>query len=62
MATEEIHLNDFLIKAGHEVVETDLGEYVVQIDGDTPSHIVTPIIHKSLKQVAKSFEREGLGP
>lgn len=62
MATEEIHLNDFLIKLGHEVVETDLGEYVVQIDGDSPSHIVAPIIHKSLKQIATSFEREGLGP
>ncbi len=62
MATEEIHLNKHLIKNGYEVVETDLGEYVVQIDDDTPSHIVTPIIHKNRKQVAKSFEREGLGP
>jgi len=62
MATEEIHLNRHLIKSGYEVVETDLGEYVVQIDNDTPSHIVTPIIHKNRKQVAKSFEREGLGP
>ncbi len=62
MATEEIHLNKYLIKAGYEVVETDLGEFVIQIDNDTPSHIVTPIIHKTRKQVAKSFEREGLGP
>ncbi len=62
MATEEIHLNDALIRLGYDVVETDLGEYVVQIDHDTPSHIVTPIIHKNRKQIAQSFEREGLGP
>ncbi|MDR3692040.1 MAG: LutB/LldF family L-lactate oxidation iron-sulfur protein [Fimbriimonas sp.] len=62
MATEEIHLNKHLAKAGFEVVETDLGEYVVQIDDDMPSHIVAPIIHKSRSEVGKSFEREGLGP
>ncbi len=62
MASEEIHLNDHLIEAGYNVVETDLGEYVVQIDHDKPSHIVTPIIHKNRRQVASSFEREGLGP
>ncbi len=62
MATEEIHLNPALIEAGHEVVETDLGEFVVQIDDDTPSHIVTPIIHKDRVDVARSFQREHLGP
>lgn len=62
MATEEIHLNSHLGDAGYKVVETDLGEFVVQIDGDTPSHIVAPIIHKNRRQVGKSFEREGLGP
>jgi len=62
MATEEIHLNKYLEEAGYAPVETDLGEFVVQIDHDTPSHIVTPIIHKSRKQVAQSFEREHLGP
>lgn len=62
MATEEIHLNKALEDAGHEVVETDLGEFVVQIDDDTPSHIVTPIIHKNRQQVAQSFMREHLGP
>lgn len=61
MATEEIHLNHALEEAGFEVVETDLGEYVVQIDGDTPSHIVTPIIHKDRIEIATSFHREGLG-
>lgn len=62
MATEEIHLNSALEAAGFEVVETDLGEFVVQIDGDSPSHIVAPIIHKDRYQVARSFQRENLGP
>jgi L-lactate dehydrogenase complex protein LldF len=62
MATEEIHLNSFLEENGLEPIETDLGEYVVQLDHDTPSHIVTPIIHKNRSQVADAFEREGLGP
>jgi len=62
MATEEIHLNKHLTEAGHTPIETDLGEFVVQIDGDTPSHIVAPIIHKDRRQIARSFEREGLGP
>ncbi|HRI43939.1 MAG TPA: lactate utilization protein B [Fimbriimonadaceae bacterium] len=62
MVTEEIHLNAFLEAAGFEVVETDLGEYVVQIDGDHPSHIVAPIIHKTRYEVARSFAQKGLGP
>lgn len=62
MATEEIHLNAALEVAGRKVVETDLGEFVVQIDHDMPSHIVTPIIHKTREQVGESFAREGLGP
>ncbi|HJP82599.1 MAG TPA: LutB/LldF family L-lactate oxidation iron-sulfur protein, partial [Fimbriimonadaceae bacterium] len=62
MATEEIHLNHHLEAAGFRPVETDLGEFVVQIDGDTPSHIVAPIIHKNRIDIAKSFQREGLGP
>jgi L-lactate dehydrogenase complex protein LldF len=55
MATEEIHLNDFL--AGHaiESVETDLGEYIQQLDGEPPYHIVTPAMHKSKEDVAKLF-------
>ncbi|MCD8482599.1 MAG: lactate utilization protein, partial [Verrucomicrobia bacterium] len=51
----------FLEKHGIEAVETDLGEFIVQIDGDHPSHIVTPIVHKNRRQVAESFERHGLG-
>jgi L-lactate dehydrogenase complex protein LldF len=55
MVSEEIALNDALAKAGVDVLETDLGEFIVQIDGDHPSHIVAPIIHKSKEQVAESF-------
>ena len=62
MVSEETHLVPYLEKNGIEAVETDLGEYIVQIDGDHPSHIVTPIIHKNRQDVARSFEREGLGP
>jgi L-lactate dehydrogenase complex protein LldF len=62
MATEEIHLNEALEDAGFSPVETDLGEFVVQLDHDTPSHIVTPIIHKRRQEIAKSFAAAGLGP
>lgn len=61
MVTEEIHLLPYLEKHGMDIVETDLGEFIVQIDHDHPSHIVTPIIHKNRRDIAKSFEREGLG-
>lgn len=55
MVTEEIHLNDFLEKKGIESVETDLGEYIQQLDGEPPYHIVTPAMHKSKEDVAKLF-------
>jgi len=58
MTTEEIHLNPALEAAGVKVVETDLGEYVVQLAGDTPSHIIAPIIHKSAASVAELFTRK----
>jgi L-lactate dehydrogenase complex protein LldF len=58
MATEEVHLNAALEAAGVQVVETDLGEYIVQIDHDRPSHIVTPIIHKDRRQIAQAMQRE----
>lgn len=61
MVTEETHLVPYLEKNGVECVETDLGEFIVQIDHDHPSHIVKPIMHKNRRQIAKSFEREGLG-
>jgi len=55
MVTEEIHLNDFLQKNKIESVETDLGEYIQQLDGEPPYHIVTPAMHKSKEDVAKLF-------
>lgn len=61
MVSEEIELEAYLEKRGIEALETDLGEFIVQIDHDHPSHIVRPIIHKSRSEIAKSFEREGLG-
>jgi L-lactate dehydrogenase complex protein LldF len=58
MTTEEIHLNPFLEKHGVEVVETDLGEYIQQLDGEPPFHIVTPAMHKSKEDVAKVFHEK----
>jgi L-lactate dehydrogenase complex protein LldF len=55
MVTEEIHLNKYLEAKGIESVETDLGEYIQQLDGETPYHIVTPAMHKSKEDVAKLF-------
>jgi L-lactate dehydrogenase complex protein LldF len=63
MVTEEIHLNDFLAKNNIESVETDLGEYIQQLDGEAPYHIVTPAMHKSKEDVAKLFhEKLGTEP
>jgi L-lactate dehydrogenase complex protein LldF len=60
MVSEEIALNAALEAAGVTVVETDLGEFVVQVGDDHPSHIITPIIHKSREDVARLFvERLG---
>lgn len=55
MVTEEIKLNDFLHGQGIESVETDLGEYIQQLDNEPPYHIVTPAMHKSKEDVAKLF-------
>jgi L-lactate dehydrogenase complex protein LldF len=55
MATEEIHLNPALEAAGVEVVETDLGEYIIQLAHESPSHIIVPAVHKTLSQVAQLF-------
>ena len=63
MVTEEIHLNDFLAQNGIDSVETDLGEYIQQLDGEPPYHIVTPAMHKSKEDVAKVFyEKLGTEP
>ncbi len=55
MVTEEVHLNAFLEQNGIESIETDLGEYIQQLDGEPPYHIVTPAMHKSKEDVARLF-------
>lgn len=55
MVTEELHLNAFLEENGIESVETDLGEYIQQLDNEPPYHIVTPAMHKSKEQIADLF-------
>ncbi len=58
MVTEEISLNEHLEKAGIESLETDLGEYIVQLAGEKPYHIVTPAMHKSKEEVAALFNEK----
>jgi len=58
MATEEIHLNAFLEKAGISVGETDLGEWIIQLAGQRPSHMVMPAIHMTKEEVAELFSKE----
>jgi L-lactate dehydrogenase complex protein LldF len=62
MVSEEIGLAHHLEERGIDCLETDLGEFVVQITRDTPSHIVKPIIHKNRREIAIAFEKSGLGP
>jgi L-lactate dehydrogenase complex protein LldF len=63
MVTEELELDQFLKSYNIESVETDLGEYIVQISDDKPYHIVTPVMHKSAKDIANLFhEKFGLSP
>jgi L-lactate dehydrogenase complex protein LldF len=57
MTSEEIHLNEALEHAGVEVVETDLGEYIIQLAGHRPSHIVAPAIHLSAAQIAEILSK-----
>ena len=58
MVSEEMHLNHALEAEGIEVLEADLGEYIIQLDHETPSHIIMPAIHKNKKQIAKlMFEK-----
>jgi L-lactate dehydrogenase complex protein LldF len=56
MLAEEIGLNPALEAAGIETVETDLGEYIVQLAGETPSHIIAPAIHKTRQAVGRLFQ------
>jgi L-lactate dehydrogenase complex protein LldF len=58
MVTEEIALNDFLEHGGLEVVETDLGEWIIQLAGDRPSHITAPALHLTKEKVAEIISRK----
>ena len=60
MVSEELHLNPVLESLGMEVYETDLGEYIIQLAGETPSHLVAPALHKTKEDVAQLF-RDKLG-
>ncbi|WP_035299683.1 LutB/LldF family L-lactate oxidation iron-sulfur protein [Brevibacillus thermoruber] len=57
MVSEELHINQALEENGIEAVETDLGEYIIQLAGETPSHIIIPAIHKNKSQVAQLFSQ-----
>ena len=57
MVSEEIGLNAALEAAGIDVVETDLGEYIAQLRGEVPSHIIAPIIHLNKEEIAADFRR-----
>ncbi|CAM3916428.1 LutB/LldF family L-lactate oxidation iron-sulfur protein [Cohnella lubricantis] len=52
MVSEELHMNSALERMGIETIETDLGEYIIQLAGETPSHIIIPAIHKNRYQIA----------
>jgi len=58
MLTEECHLNDFLIKKGIEVVDTDLGERIMQFLDEPPSHIVMPAIHLKKEEIGELFHEK----
>lgn len=62
MVSEECDLNEALQAAGVEVVETDLGEYILQLAHEPPSHIVAPVVHKNKDEIAALFEREHRRP
>ena len=57
MLSEEVSLNEALAAAGVQPVETDLGEYIIQLAGEAPSHIIAPAVHKSRDQVSDLFEQ-----
>ena len=55
MVSEEMELNAFLQKHGIEALETDLGEFIIQLNNETPAHIIVPAIHKNKDQISKIF-------
>jgi L-lactate dehydrogenase complex protein LldF len=58
MMTEETALNDVLLGAGMDVIETDLGEYIIQLAEEHPSHIIAPVIHKSKASIRDLFKEK----
>ena len=58
MVTEELFLNEHLEAAGIKAIETDLGEWLLQLDDDRPSHVVMPAIHRRRQEIARILERE----
>ena len=62
MLSEEARLNEALSAAGIRPVETDLGEYIVQLAGEAPSHIIAPAVHKTIGEVEALFAREHARP
>ena len=59
MITEEVGLNDALIEAGIDVVETDLGEWILQLNDEAPSHIIAPVMHKTKESILEVFREHG---
>ncbi|MEZ5477367.1 MAG: LutB/LldF family L-lactate oxidation iron-sulfur protein [Thiolinea sp.] len=55
MVSEEMGLNHFLEEQGIEALESDLGEFIIQLDGEAPSHIIMPAIHKSKEEISRLF-------
>ncbi len=55
MVTEELHLNPFLEKLGHEVVETDLGEFIIQLAEEPPVHIIAPALDRTRQEIGRLF-------
>lgn len=58
LTTEEIHLNPYLIEKGLDVLETDLGEYIIQLKDQMPSHLIVPALHLSKKDVGELFQEK----
>jgi len=62
MTSEEIELNHFLEAKGYNIIETDLGEFIIQLRNEKPSHIVKPALHLKRQQFAKSFAEHNVAP
>jgi L-lactate dehydrogenase complex protein LldF len=62
MVSEEMHINQKFAEHGIDCLETDLGEYIIQLADETPSHIIIPAIHKNREQISELFSKEGGEP